>query len=80
MNWERFPITVVDLSAVKSTDALGHLKAGASPNVIAFVNALHKSGVGVFNEGKRRGLIEGSVAIVQQGTDILLAPLGVSAR
>ena len=74
------PVTVVDLSAVKSTDTLGHFKAGTSPNVIAFVNALHKSGVGVFNEGKRRGLIEGSVAIVQQGTDILLAPLGAASR
>ena len=73
-------MTVVDLSAVKSTDTLGHFKAGTSPNVIAFVNALHKSGVGVFNEGKRRGLIEGSVAIVQQGTDILLAPLGAASR
>ena len=35
-------MTVVDLSAVKSTDTLGHFKAGTSPNVIAFVNALHR--------------------------------------
>ena len=69
-------MTVIDLSAVESSDALGHFKSGTSPTVIAFVSALHKSGGGVFNEGKQRGLIQGSVAVVQQGTDILLAPLG----
>ena len=70
------PVTVIDLSAVESPDALGHFKPGTSPSVIAFVSALHKSGVGVFTQGKQRGLIEGSVAVVQQGTDILLEPLG----
>ena len=74
------PVTVIDLSAVKSTDTLGHFKAGTSPTVIAFVSALHREGVGVFNEGKRRGLVEGSVAVVQQGTDLLLAPLGAASR
>ena len=73
------PVTVIDLSAVESPDALGHFKPGTSPSVIAFVSALHKSGGGVFNQGKQRGLIEGSVAVVQQGTDILLAPLGGAA-
>ena len=72
-------MTVIDLSAVESPDALGHFKPGTSPTVIAFVSALHKSGVGVFNQGKQRGLIEGSVAVVQQGTDILLEPLGGAA-
>ena len=73
------PVTVIDLSAVESPDALGHFKPGTSPSVIAFVSALHKSGVGVFNQGKQRGLIEGSVAVVQQGTDILLEPPGGAA-
>ncbi len=72
------PVTVIDLSAVESPDTLGHFKAGTSPAVVAFVRALHRSGGAVFNEGKQRGLIEGSVAAVQQGTDILLAPLGAS--
>ncbi len=57
---------------MESPDALGHFKAGTSPSVIAFVSALHKSGGGVFNQGKQRGLIAGNVAVVQQGTDILL--------
>ena len=73
------PVTVIDLSAVESPDALGHFKAGTSPSVVAVVSALHKSGGGVFNQGKQRGLIEGSVAVVQQGTDILLAPLGAAS-
>ena len=74
------PVTVIDLSAVKSPDALGHFKAGTSPSVVAFVRALRESGGGVFDQGKQRGLIEGSVAVVQQGTDILLKPLDGAAR
>ena len=79
MNWEGSPVTVIDLSAVENPDALGHFKPGTSPSVIAFVSALHKSGGEVFNPGKQRGLIEGSVAVVQQGTDMSVAPLGGAA-
>ena len=74
------PVTVIDLSAIESPDSLGHFKSGTSPDVIAFVNAVHKAGGGVFNEGKQRGLIQGSVAVLQQGTNILLSPLGSAAQ
>ena len=73
------PVTVIDLSAVVSPDVLGHFKPGTSPTVIAFVSALYKSGGGVFNQGNQNGLIQSSVAVVQQGSDILLAPLGGEA-
>ena len=74
------PVTLIDLSAIESSDPLGHFKSGTSPDVIAFVNALHKSGGGVFNEGRQRGLIQGSVTAIQQGSNILLAPLGSAAQ
>ena len=73
-------MTVIDLSAVESPDPLGHFKSGASPAVVAFVRALRESGGEVFNQGKQRGLIEGSVAVIQRGTDIVLAPLGGAPR
>ncbi|WP_167378817.1 alpha/beta hydrolase [Mesorhizobium prunaredense] len=74
------PVTVVDLSAVESPDSLGHFKAGTSPSVVAFVRALHTSGGGAFNQGNQPGLISGNVAVVQQGSNILLKPVGGAAR
>ena len=74
------PVTVIDLSAIESSDSLGHFKSATSPDVIAFVNAVHKAGGGVFNEGRQRGLVQGSVAVLQQGTNILLSPLGSTTQ
>src|SRR3982750_731495 len=60
-----------DVSFSQSYGASGEqsraVAAGLGADVVAFVSALRKSGSGVFDEGKQRGLIQGSVAIVQQG-------------
>jgi esterase/lipase superfamily enzyme len=68
-------VTVLDLSNVESTDNFGHFKEATSPAVIAWVKALQATGIGVYDEGKRPGLLEGSAALIQQGTDIVVAPL-----
>ena len=68
-------VGVVDLSAVKSVDMLGHFKSGTSPAIIDFVRRLRASGLEVFDQGGQPGLIETSVSVVQEGTDILVAPL-----
>src|SRR3982750_2689513 len=60
-----------DVSFSQSYGASGEqsraVASGLDADVVAFVSALRKSGSGVFDEGKQRGLIQGSVAIVQQG-------------
>jgi hypothetical protein len=54
---------------------LGHFKTASSPALIDFVRGLHASGVEVFDQGKQPGLIEASASIIQEGTDILVAPI-----
>ena len=68
-------VGVVDLSAVKSADRLGHFKSGTSPEIIEFVRRLRASGGEVFSQDGHPGLIDTSVSVVQEGTDILVAPL-----
>ena len=68
-------VGVVDLSAVKSVDPLGHFKSGTSPEIIEFVRRLRASGGEVFAQDGQSGLIDTSVSVVQEGTDILVAPL-----
>jgi esterase/lipase superfamily enzyme len=68
-------VTVIDLSEIKSADATGHFKAGTSPALINFVQALGATGLEVFSAGTRPGLVETSVAVIQSGTRILVAPL-----
>ena len=51
-------VVVVDLSAVESEDLVGHFKVGSSPAVIDFVRGLHRSGLEVFRQGARPGVIE----------------------
>jgi esterase/lipase superfamily enzyme len=68
-------VTVVDLSSVNPADLTGHFREARSPALIDFVQGLHASGTEVFNQGKQPGLIEGSLAVVQEGTSILTTPI-----
>ena len=68
-------VGVVDLTGVESADALGHFKSGTSPAVIDFIRRLHAAGFEVFAQGERPGFIGTSVSVVQEGTDIVVAPL-----
>jgi esterase/lipase superfamily enzyme len=67
-------VTVIDLGQLERNDRLGHFKLGTSPELIAFVRGLQLTGLQVF-AGRQRGVIQTSVAFIQAGTDILIAPL-----
>lgn len=68
-------VAIVDLSAIESSDSMGHLKSATTPAVIEFINGLRASGVNIFSQGTQPGLIESSVALVQSGTNIIVAPV-----
>ena len=65
-------VGVVDLSAVSVSDSLRHLKVGESPEVIALVQQLRESGVAIFNDGQKVGLLDRGAAIVQGATGAIL--------
>jgi esterase/lipase superfamily enzyme len=67
-------VTVVDLSGLQRTDALGHFEVGTSPELIAFFRQLNATGLQVF-AGRQFGVIQSSVALIQAGTEILIAPI-----
>jgi esterase/lipase superfamily enzyme len=69
-------VTIVDLGQVQRSDLLGHFKVGTSPELIAFLRNLNAAGLKIF-AGRRPGLINSSVALLQAGTEILIAPLVV---
>ena len=68
-------VTVIDVTNVESADSLGHFKEATSPAVIAWAKALRASGTGIFDQGKKPGLIEGSAALIQEGASIVVAPI-----
>jgi esterase/lipase superfamily enzyme len=67
-------VSVVDLSAIGSDDAARHLKVGSSPEVIALVQQIRNSGVSIFDDGQKTGLLDGSAAILQGATGAILRP------
>jgi esterase/lipase superfamily enzyme len=68
-------VAVIDLSSVRSGDPMRHFKAGTSPELIEFVRGIDAAGLEVFEAGHGRGVIGGSVAILQIGTGVVLEPL-----
>ncbi len=67
-------VGVVDLGAIGSDDAARHLKVGSSPEVIALVQRIRNSGVSIFDDGQKTGLLDGSAAILQGATGAILRP------
>lgn len=67
-------VSVLDLSAIGSDDAARHLKVGSSPEVIALVQRIRNSGVSIFDDGQKTGLLDGGAAILQGTTGAILQP------
>jgi len=70
-------VTVIDLTEVRSTDWLGHLKEAESPALIAFLDGLAQRGVDTFGGVLRGPMAEGGLSLIQQGTQIVVAPLAL---
>jgi esterase/lipase superfamily enzyme len=68
-------VTVIDISAVRSEDLLGHFKEATSPALISFVQGLHGTGLEALVEDQQMGLGERGAALIQKGAAIISAPL-----
>jgi esterase/lipase superfamily enzyme len=70
-------VAVIDLTEVRSTDLLGHLKEGTSPALISFIDSLTGDGVDAFDGTVPSALLQGGVSLIQQGANIITAPLAL---
>lgn len=68
-------VTVIDLSNVDAGGGMGHFAVARSPELIGVLRGLRENGVDVLEESRQRGLFEGGVSLIQQGADMLVAPL-----
>lgn len=68
-------VRIVDLSALDSDDATGHLKVGSSPEIIAFIQRIRDSGVAIFDDGQKSGILDHGAVFVQGATGLILNPL-----
>jgi esterase/lipase superfamily enzyme len=68
-------VSVVDVSAIDSDDATGHLKVGTSPELIAFIQRIRRSGVAIFEDDQKVGLLDQGAVLVQGATGIVLRPI-----
>ncbi|MBN2629913.1 MAG: alpha/beta hydrolase [Rhodobacteraceae bacterium] len=68
-------VAVVDLSQIKSDDMAGHLKVGTSPELIAFVRQVRDSGIGIFDDQQKVGLLEQGGVLVQSATGVIVSPI-----
>lgn len=69
-------VSILDLSMVNADDPVGHLKVGTSPDLIAFIRRIRQSGVAIFDDGQKVGLLDAGSVVVQGATGLLLRPLG----
>lgn len=67
-------VVVVDLSDVESEEFLGHFKEGNSEALIQFVRQVHAQGGEIFTQGKRAGVLETDVSLVQSGGGLRILP------
>lgn len=70
-------VTVIDVSQVKSSTFMGHLKEGESPAMIDFVDKLHAEDLDAFDGDIAGSLLQGGVSLIQQGLNIVTAPLAL---
>ena len=68
-------VSVVDLSAIDSGDGTRHMKIGTSPELIAFVQRIRRSGVAIFDDGQKTGLLDAGAVVLQGATGVILQPL-----
>lgn len=68
-------VAVVDLSQIKSDDMAGHLKVGTSPELIAFVRRIRDSGIGIFDDEQKVGILEQGGVLIQSATGVIVSPI-----
>jgi esterase/lipase superfamily enzyme len=69
-------VSIIDLSAVNAGDPTGHLKVGTSPDLIALIRSIRQSGVAIFDDGQKVGLLDAGSVVVQGATGLILRPIG----
>jgi esterase/lipase superfamily enzyme len=67
-------VTLVDISTVDAGGGLGHFAVARSPELIELLRGFREQGLDLIGTERRPGVIEGSAALIQQGTDIFLRP------
>lgn len=68
-------VGILDLSAVDDSKGdANHLKIGSSPELIAFIQRIRASGVSIFDDGQKVGLLDAGAAIVKGTTGLILSP------
>jgi esterase/lipase superfamily enzyme len=73
-------VGVIDVSGIRPTDLEGHFREATSPALIDFIRSLHGAGTDLLDDRGRGGLLEGGVALVQEGARVITAPLAPAAR
>jgi esterase/lipase superfamily enzyme len=68
-------VIVIDLSDVEAGGGLGHFALARSPELIEMLRGLPDTGLDLL-ENQERGLIGNTVALIQQGTNVLISPGG----
>ncbi|MGQ0567245.1 MAG: alpha/beta hydrolase [Gemmobacter sp.] len=69
-------VSILDLSAVNAGDPTGHLKVGTSPELIALIRSIRQSGVAIFEDGQKVGVLDAGSVLVQGATGLVLRPIG----
>jgi esterase/lipase superfamily enzyme len=68
-------VAVIDLSQIKSDDMAGHMKVGSSPELIAFVRRIRDSGIGIFDDEQKVGILEQGGVLIQSATGVIVSPI-----
>jgi esterase/lipase superfamily enzyme len=68
-------VVMVDLSNVNAHGGMGHFALARSPEIIELLRGLREDGVNLFEESQQRGVLSSGISLIQQGADMLVAPL-----
>ncbi len=68
-------VTVIDITNVDPGGGMGHFALARSPALIGMIRGMQAQGIDVLETEDRQGIVETSVQIIQQGTDLILSPL-----
>ena len=68
-------VTVIDLSNVAAGGGMGHFALARSPELINMLTGMRRQGIDILDTEQQQGILDSSIALIQQGTDILLTPI-----
>jgi len=72
-------VTVIDLSNVEAGGGMGHFALARSPDLIRMLRGMREQGVDVLATERQQGLVASSVALIQEGTEMILSPIAPAA-